>query len=435
MCKVAGRGAVYRMARVRGIGRALGTHPFPSAFLVLVLAAACIAPPDSAGLSRRETATSPRNKLGVHLLLSDGRYDWPPTVWPQHLAYARRAVGEGGYVVELVRLEDLDAARWQPLMDLCAELHLTPILRLATIPDEAGSGWAAPPRDGDGTYRAVAARYARFIAALRWPAGDHYVVVGNEPNHGGEWGGRPDPAAYARFLIDVADAVHAADRRARVLNAGFDAYAPHTGSQPFGDGQYYMDEETFLDGMVAAYPDVFTRLDAWASHAYPPGPFSEGPWQQSYRRDLLNDAGNLRHVEPPPGVYNRGVNGYEWELFKLSTYGLLPLPVLITETGWRHAESAESSALDGGRPLPDAATVARYLDLALHGNGGRYPDLPEAGWTPWLADPRITAVVFFALDGHPSLWGHTNWLALDRQGEVLATYAPFDLLAGLGVRP
>ena len=119
----------------------------------------------------------------------------------------------------------------------------------------------------------------------------------------------------------------------------------------------------------------------------------------------------------------------------MSTYGLPPLPVLITETGWRHAESVEPSALDGGRSWPDAATGARYLDLALRGNGGRYPGLPEAGWTPWLADQRITAVVFFALDGHPSLWGHTNWLVLDRQGEVSATYAPFDLLAGLGVQP
>jgi hypothetical protein len=429
MCKVAGRGAILRMA--------LGTRSIPGALLALILAAACAAPPDSAGLSSKGTAASPApgNKLGVHLLLADGRHDWPLAVWPQHLAYARRAVGEGGYVVELVRLDDLAPARWQRLMDLCAELDLTPILRLATVPGEAGDGWAAPPRDGDGTYRTVAARYAAFIAALRWPAGNHYVVVGNEPNHGGEWGGRPDPAAYARFLVDVADAVHAADRQARVLNAGLDAYAPHTGSRPFDDGRYYMDEETFLDGMVAAYPGVFTRLDAWASHAYPAGPFGEGPWQQSYRRDLLNDAGNPRHVEPPPGVYNRGVNGYEWELFKLSTYGLPPLPVLITETGWRHAESVDPAALDGGRPLPDAATVARYLDLALHGNQGRYPDLPEAGWTPWLADQRVTAVVFFALDGYPSLWGHTNWLALDRQGEVSATYASFDLLAGLGVRP
>jgi hypothetical protein len=198
--------------------------------------------------------------------------------------------------------------------------------------------------------------------------------VGNEPNHGGEWGGRPDPVAYARFLIEVADALHAADPQAHVLNAGFDAYTPHTGSQPFVDGQYYIDEETFLDQMIAAYPDVFTRLDGWASHAYPMGPFSEGPWQQSYGVDWLNDATNPHHVEPPPGIYNRGVNGYEWELFKLSTYGVTPLPVFITETGWRHAETTDPTSPDNGRPLPNAGTVARFVDLALRGNGGRLTD-------------------------------------------------------------
>jgi hypothetical protein len=72
--------------------------------------------------------------------------------------------------------------------------------------------------------------------------------------------------------------------------------------------------------------------------------------------------------------------------------------------------------------------------LALRGNAGHYPDLPEAGWTPWLDDPRVIGVVFFALDGHPSSWDHTNLLALDQQGRVLDTYAPFDLLAKISAR-
>jgi hypothetical protein len=374
------------------------------------------------------------NKLGVHLLLSDGRYDWPTDLWPDHMQYARQAVGEGGFVVELVRLDDLDLARWQIFMDLCAELYLTPILRLATIHDDQLGGWTTPPQDPEGTYLTVAAQYAQFVAALRWPTEAHYVIVGNEPNHGPEWGGRPNPAAYARFLIDVADALHAADPQARVLNAGFDSYAPNTGDMPFIDGAFYMDEETFLDQMIAAQPDVFTRLDAWASHAYPLGPFTEGPWQQRYQVDRLNNVAS-QSIEPPPGIYNRGVNSYKWELFKLSTYGLPPLPVLITETGWHHAASANLADDPAShRALPKAETVADYLDLALRGNAGHYPDLPEAGWTPWLDDPRVIGVVFFALDGHPSSWDHTNLLALDQQGRVLDTYAPFDLLAKISAR-
>jgi hypothetical protein len=385
------------------------------------------------------TASVPRdalpNKLGIHLLLDDGRSAWPVDVWPEHLAYARRAVGEWGYVTELVRSDDLDPERWQVFFDLCTELHLTPILRLATTYDREAGWWVAPQPDGDGTYRNLVARYAAFVAALDWPTGEHYVIVGNEPNHGNEWSGRPDPAAYARFMIDVADALHAADPAVRVLNAGLDPYTPHTGSLPFIDGMFYMDEETFLDEMVAAYPDVFTRLDAWASHSYPTGPLTEGPWQQTLQMDLINDAVNPEHVTPPEGISNRGINGYEWELFKLSTYGVPQLPVMITETGWRHAESTDPEATDNGRPLPDAALVAQYLDLALRGNGGRYPQYPEEGWTPWLVDPRVQAVTPFALDGYPAEWGHTNWLALSEDGEVLGTYAPFDVLATEGAQP
>ena len=73
----------------------------------------------------------------------------------------------------------------------------------------------------------------------------------------------------------------------------------------------------------------------------------------------------------------------------------------------------------------------KALDLALYGNKGRYPDDPEVGWTPWMDDPRVVAVTPFALNGRPSEWGHTNWLALDSTGAVLDTYPPFDLLAGL----
>jgi hypothetical protein len=370
----------------------------------------------------------------VHLLLTDGRHDWPTDRWPSHLRYARQAVGEGGFVVELVRLDDLDPVRWQIFMDLCAEHHLTPMLRLATTHDEALGGWTVPPQDSDGTYRMVATQYAQFVTALRWPTDAHYVIVGNEPNHGAEWGGRPDPAAYARFLIDVADALHTADPQARILNAGFDAYAPNTGQKPFVNGEFYMDAETFLDHMVAAQPDVFTRLDAWASHAYPLGPFTAGPWQQQYQIDRLNEPATPP-VAPPSGVYNRGINGYEWELFKLSTYSVLTLPVFITETGWRHNGATNPSDPVYSQSLPTPETVARYLDLALRGNGGRYPDLPEEGWTPWLDDPRVRGVVFFALDGHPDFWGHTNLLVLDQQGQVLDTYAPFDLLATINARP
>ncbi|MBL1131523.1 MAG: hypothetical protein D8M54_23920 [Chloroflexi bacterium] len=362
------------------------------------------------------------HKLGIHLLLDDGRHAWPVSIWRSHLVYARQAVGEWGYVIQLVRMDDLDVDRWQQFIDLCAELQLTPILRLATRYDTENNWWLPPPPDADNHYHTLAARYAQFITSLQWPTERHGVILLNEPNHGDEWGGAPDPAAYARFLIDVADALRAADPDVFILNAGLDPYTPHTGSTPFANGQYYRDAESFMDEMVAAYPHVFSHLDGWNSHSYPLGPFTEGPWQQEFQVDWMHDASNPHHIQPPAGIYNRGVNGYEWELFKLATYGLPALPVFITETGWRHAETTEPDAGDNGRVLPSALTVAHYLDLALNGNNHRYPAWPETGWTPWLTDSRVVAVAPFALNGRPEEWGHTNWLQLDSEGRISGVY-------------
>ncbi len=394
-------------------------------FIFLMLGG-CVAPADKAPISPRPIFEAP-HKLGIHLLLDDGRNHWPESLWPEHLRYARQAVGEWGFVTQVIRADDLDAAKWQTFMDLCAAYHLTPMLRLATVFPKEDGFWRAPERGPGELYRDIASQYAAFIAGLEWPTDQHFVIVGNEPNHGNEWGGVPDPAAYARFLMDVADTIHAADPQARVLNAGFDPYSPHSGGLPVADGFVYLDEETFLDQMAAAEPDVFRHIDAWASHAYPMGPFSEPPWVQTYSIDLINGAANPAHVEPPGGIYNRGINGYEWELWKLSTYGVEGLPVFITETGWRHAEAVDAASPDNGRPLPDAATVALYFDLALHGNGGRYPEYPSEGWTPWRDDPRVVAITPFALDGHPAEWSHTNWLMVDPSGAILGVYEPLDI--------
>lgn len=357
------------------------------------------------------------NKAGVHLLLDDGREHWPDSLWPEHLRYAREAVGEWGFVTVLLATDNLEADKWQVFMDLCAEYHLTPIIRLATEFDRTGRHWERPPEDADGRYRTIAAEYANFLAGLEWPTDQHFVIVGNEPNHGNEWGGAPDPAAYARYLIDMADAIHAADPQARVLNAGFDPFAPDSGGQPMPDGFVYLDEVTFLDQMVAAEPDVFRFIDVWASHPYPTGPFTDPPWQQVTQID----AGGPD--EPPLGTVRLGINSYEWELWKLSTFGITSLPVMITETGWRHTETADPEATDTSTNMPDAQTAADYLMQAFYGSDN--PSLAHM-WTPWNTDPRVIAVTPFAFNGEPAQWGHTNWLILDEDGNILGTYPVFD---------
>jgi hypothetical protein len=378
----------------------------------------------------RRSITIPANKLGIHLLLDDGRNHWPVEVWPEHLDVARLAVGEWGFVVQLIRQDDFDPVKWQLFMDLCAEHHLTPIIRLATTFDQTQGWWAAPPQDADGRYETIAAATTAFLTSLNWPTGEHFVIIGNEPNHGDEWGGRASPSEYAHYLRDMAVALHTANPDARILNAPLDPFTPHTGSGTL-NGMSYLDAESFMDGMVAAAPDIFTHLDAWASHPYPLGPFREGPWRQQHQVDWLNDASNPTQLTPPAGVYNRGINGYTWELFKLAAYGVEPLPVFITETGWKHAESAHPNASDHLDALPDAATVALYFDLALNGPRGRDPDLPATGWTPWLTDSRVYAIAPFALNGTPAEWGHTNWLMMDERGRILGYYPPFTLFQSI----
>jgi hypothetical protein len=352
---------------------------------------------------------SPVSKMGVHLLLDDGRNVWDLPQWRSHIEHASQV---GDYVTEVIRLDDLDPSRWQTFLDLCAEYELTPIIRLATTFDRENNWWTAPERDTDGSYTTVATAYADFIRALQWSS-ELYVIVGNEPNHGEEWGGVPDPAAYVRFLVDTGNAIKAARPNTRILNGALDYYAPNTNGQPFENGMVYLDGESFLDGMYSADPNFPRVVDVWSSHAYSMTP----PWEQTYAVDYLNGAANPNALPPVQNLYNRGVNSYGWELYKLARLGVTkPFTVMITETGWRHDQHT-------------AEEVALYTELAYRGNKGRYPDLPETGWTPWFDDPRVLAVTPFALDGNPAEWEAFNWIELDADGAITGTRPVFDLMA------
>lgn len=379
--------------------------------------------PEAAAPSPTPYTPIPDQKRGIHLLLDDGRNHWLPDVWPQHLEAARHIVGEGGYVVQLIRLDDLDVDRWQAFLDLCARERLVPIIRLAGEYDHDRKWWTAPPRDADGQgYQEVAARYRDFLSRLHWPAEPRYVVVYNEPNRGDEWSNAPDPAGYAHFLLDVGLALQ--DIGITVLGPALDLYAPHSNGQLIA-GHRYVDAETFLDEMAAAEPRAFDVIDVWASHAYPLDPFRLDPSRHVFQIDYANGASNPRHTEPPEGLHNRGVNSYQWELWKLEQLigpRARELPVMITETGWRHAPSQDPEARDSVHANVSFETMTAYVNLAFYGNGGRYPDLPETGWIPWQQDPLVLGVALFALGGYPREWGHTNWVVVDEDGQVLDLY-------------
>lgn len=367
------------------------------------------------------------SKIGLHLLLDDGRGSWDISLWDEHIASAGDALAPGGDVVQLVRLDDLDTERWQTFMDLCAEYDLSPVIRLATTWDEDVGYWTQPPADLDGRYQGVAQAYAAFINGLDWGDAEKWVILLNEPNNGLEWGGTPDPAAYARFAVDVSAALRESDESVQVLNAALDLYAPNSNGQPFLGDFSLMDADSFMEAMIAAEPDVFASFDIWNSHPYPEGAFIEAPWVQSYRFDTVNGA-QPPTTSPPAGIFNRGINGYEWELWKLDQLGVDALPVFIGETGWRHSDPISPGSLDAGEGYPSAETVAQYLDIALQGNNGRFPRLRQEGWIPWLRDERVIGVVIFALNGNPTEWAHTNLLQVNISGDLVGAYPAFNFL-------
>jgi hypothetical protein len=372
-------------------------------------------------------------KLGVHLMLEDLKNHWPVQVWPQHLSYARQLVGEWGYVVALVRLDDLDPDKWQLFFDLCYKQHLTPILRFATFYDNEHRWWAAPIRDGEGGgYFTVAEQYRDFLDHLRWPTNQHYVIIGNEPNRGDEWENQPNGEAYAHFLGDVSRRLRENDSKIIVLNGALDLYAPNTNGKMFDDGYSYIDADTFLNQMAGWDKDIFKKIQIWNAHAYPQGPFNQGPFVQAMQFDYLNGSQSTRKTPWPAGLANRGINSYNWELAKIAELGAAPLPVMITETGWRHVESTDPAAADSSHANLSAQQVADFFQLAFTGNKGSLASAyPQTGWTPWEDDPRVVAVIPFTLDGSPDDWGHSNWLVLDSNGFVTGTYPQFQRMLEL----
>lgn len=265
----------------------------------------------------------PNNRFGIHII--------EPNI--ENAVEAAKLVnsngGDWGYVTVVLRLDDRDKNKWQAFFDKLRELHLIPLVRLAT--KMTPFYWEKPKEeDAEG--------WAEFLDNLNWPVKNRYVIVYNEPNHGREWGGRVNPAEYAKTLNQTIGALKSKNTDFFILNAGIDASAPY--KPPF-----YYDAELFLQAMNAAVPGIFDKLDGWASHSYPNPGFAGSP-----------------------AARGRGtVKNYEWEKEVLKSLGAkYELPVFITETGWVHSDGVKKNP---GLPSPTA--VAGYFEQAFNGAWAR----------------------------------------------------------------
>jgi hypothetical protein len=200
--------------------------------------------------------------------------------------------GDWGYLTVVFTATERDTAQGeqllQELLDRCYEQHLQPIIRVATRFDVETETWSRP-EPGD------AEKWRAFLEKGRWPTKQVWVIAGNEPNLGREWGGEVDSAGYAAFLSNFMD-VFATSDRFKIVNGPLDA--SNTSEMPKMQDAY-----EFLTGMEEAVPGIFTRLSGWASNPY----------------SVPHQGPSLRYTH----------RAYETELEAIGR----DMPVLITEAG------------------------------------------------------------------------------------------------------
>jgi len=232
------------------------------------------------------------NPFGIHILDENDLEDAAKLV--------NSSGGDWGYVTLVIRKDERNPKRWQEVFDRMRNLHLIPIVRIATR--QMDDGWEKPNLDEiDG--------WVAFLSQLNWVIKNRYVVIGNEPNHSKEWGGEIDPVGYAKYLSTFSEKLKKSSADYFMLPAGFDASAP--------TGRKTLREDVYLKKMLEENPHIFESIDGWTSHSYPNPDFSGS-----------QDAEGRGSVKT-----------FEWELKYLKELGVTKkLPVFITETGWTHTK-------------------------------------------------------------------------------------------------
>jgi hypothetical protein len=231
---------------------------------------------------------SPNNRFGIHILEPE---DLKPA------AELVNANGDWGYITIVLRLNDLDQAKWQGIFDEMRRRHLIPLVRLATAPEN--SHWVKPKvEDLD--------RWVEFLNSLNWVVQNRYVILFNEPNHAKEWGNEVNPQEYAAIAKQLAAKLKAASADFFILPAGLDTAAPTVKGVTLAAVEFWRQ-------MHQVDPEIFKIFDGWNSHSYPNPDFA----------GKINASGF--------GT----IKSYLAEINYLTRFGLPQnLPVFITETGW-----------------------------------------------------------------------------------------------------
>lgn len=240
------------------------------------------------------------NKVGIHIL--------DPSELPEAAKLVNSNGGEWGYVLIPIQTGDRDMVKWQNFMDQCKQLHLIPIIRLASEDDYFNTQVWRKPDYNDIT------DFANFLNSLDWPTKNHYIIVFNEVNRGDEWGGSANPSEYAQLLSFAVSVFKAKSPDFFMISAGLDNAAPDQGSR-------YINEYNYLKQMNDAVPGIFNQLDGISSHSYPNPGFSQ----------------------PPDPNSATGVGSFIHERDLIKTLNNKDLPVFITETGWSSTSVSDTT--------------------------------------------------------------------------------------------
>ncbi|MCX6783474.1 MAG: hypothetical protein NT141_00140 [candidate division WWE3 bacterium] len=162
--------------------------------------------------------------------------------------------GDWGYVLLTMNINDRNGGYWQGLFDAAKSAHVIPIVQLfnngVCSADEMGFS-----------------ELADTLGGLSWPTRHRYISVFNEVNAGDYWCGHEDGGEYAVVLDKAIKAFKDKSNDFFIMPAALNSSA-RTGAKS-NLGNTYIGEDLFISQMRVAVPDIFSKIDGWATHAYP----------------------------------------------------------------------------------------------------------------------------------------------------------------------
>lgn len=256
--------------------------------LLVTLFCVLLSPPQTHAVF--DPTSVPNNKAGIHILF--------PGELVESVKLINTSGGDWGYVTIPIQSADRDLVKWQKFMDDAKNLHVIPILRLATENYYFNTRLWRKPDASD------VLDFSNFLNSLSWPTKNRYIIVFNEVNRADEWGGKVNPSEYAQILSYSATVFKSQSQDFFIISSGMDNASVNTSEA--------MNEYDYFSQMNAAVPGIFNQVDGISSHSYPNPGFSQ----------------------PSSFLSTKTIDTFYYEKRFIEGLSSKTFPIFITETGW-----------------------------------------------------------------------------------------------------